>query len=101
MRACDIYADIRKFIDYQTRTLHPSMEIRMYLDESKTKEVSSFGFVGESFLSFSLWENEIPDARTLLLPPTPIPLWVESVPAKNIRGASRKPIGFKGNIADG
>ena len=53
MRACDIYADIRKFIDYQIRTLHPSMEIRMYLDEPKTKEVSSFGFVGESLYASS------------------------------------------------
>lgn len=98
MRACDIYSSIRQFIDHQQRIIHPATEIRMYLDADKTQEVSSFGFVGECYLSFFLWDNDIPDAKIVLLPPSPIPLWFDHAHEGSSRG--RHTIGFLGELRE-
>ena len=98
MRACDIYSGIRRFIDHQQRVIHPAKEIRMYLDADKTQEVSSFGFVGDCYLSFFLWEGDQPDAQTVLLPPSPIPLWFDLTHEGDSR--SRHTIGFLGDLPE-
>lgn len=99
MNAASIYKDLRHFFDYEYSRMHPSMELRVYLDEQKTKEIEEIGFSG-CYLIFYLRQNENHAEPILLLPPVPPPLFLERVPCSDARGESKRRIGFSIELSE-
>jgi len=92
-----LYTDLKKFIDYKTKTLHSKQRLRLTI-QGTNQEVTYIGFSGESYLVISIFDPEKKTEATRLLPPAPIPLQIEIVLKSDAFGISKQQIGFCGDI---